>query len=243
VQSKIFIHVFRNNFAARSLSRREIAEIQLRALIDDPVESLPRFVHGVGAMSLEEVSKQLNTQPFIIERLLKVIDSLTVSSDVPSMNQSNVIGLTRALNSSLDVRILVFFMMLDENGNNVVTRNVLSQFLERYFKSMKFDTSRLQEAVQILLQRFHLKTVRFACPIYFHPNLFLSHRRKLKSVLRNFIRSSPKIQLYLKHSLILRFLQPGSCHYHRLTLIPISLNDFVPISVGMRHFTISINQN
>ncbi len=154
------------------MSRRQIAEIQLRELLNDPIESISPSVCGAAAMTLEEVSKNLNTQPFIVERLLYVIVSLTDGSDVSTISQNNVIRLTRTLNSTLSVRALVFFMMLDQDGDNQVSRNELSHFLERYLKNMSFDSNRLQKADEILLQSFHLDTVRFVCLLYCHLRFF-----------------------------------------------------------------------
>jgi hypothetical protein len=154
------------------MSPRDIAEIQLRALLNDPVESMPRYARGASAMSLEEASKQLNIPPFMIERLLKIIDSLFSYSNVPPMSQNNMMLLTRILNSTLDVRVLIFFMMLDEDDDNYVTRDELSQFFKLYFKTGSLSTNRVQEAVPMVLQRFHLETVRFACSTYYCLNFF-----------------------------------------------------------------------
>ncbi len=148
------------------MSRRQAAEIQLHALLNDPEHSLPIFARGTGTMSLEDVSKQLNAPRFIIERLLNVLGSLPSNNETSSISQSNVIKLTRVLNSTMDVRILVFFMILDEDGNNHVTRDEMSNFLEMYFKNISFHANRLQDAVQTLLQRFHLDTVSFSYIIH-----------------------------------------------------------------------------
>jgi hypothetical protein len=140
--------------------------------LNDPVESIPTYARGASALSLEEASKQLNIPPFMIERLLKIIDSLHGNDNVLPMSQNNMILLTRILNSTLDVRALVFFMMLDEDDDNHVTRDELSQFFKLYFKTGSLSTNRVQEAVQVVLQRFHLETVCFACSTYYCLNFF-----------------------------------------------------------------------
>jgi hypothetical protein len=150
------------------MSRREIAEIQLNAILNDPEDALPIFSRTSTVMSVKDVAKQLNTPPFIIERLLNVIDSLSSGDGSSLTSQKNVINLTRVLNSTLDVRILLFFMMLDENGDNRMTKNEMGDYLQLYLKSISIDPDELQEAVQTLVQRFYSDEVTFEVFIYFH---------------------------------------------------------------------------
>lgn len=190
------------------MSKRESAEVQLQALLNDKEESLPVFVRRASAMSLEQLAKQLNTPPFILERLLKVINQGSGSNDESTVNQNSLIKLTRTLNSTLEVRALLFFKVLDEDDDNCVTKEEMEEFLKVYFKSMKFETGYLQDAVQVLLNNFHFETVSLYI-YYIHIYCKLSFHRKIKSILKNFIPSSSKIQLYLHHSLDLRFIQLG----------------------------------
>jgi hypothetical protein len=60
----------------------------------------------------------------------------------------------------MDVRALLFFMMLDEDHDQYVTNTELSEFYEEYFKGIKtFDSNRVTEVIQVLLQKFHLDQV------------------------------------------------------------------------------------
>ncbi|CAF3796775.1 unnamed protein product, partial [Adineta steineri] len=155
---------FLNNLLQRTITNRQRAEIQLQGLLDEPEESLPTFIRRASDqlthnnLSLEEVSKLLNTQPFIIERLVNVLYSSTDDDEViKTLNKIEVQKLTRILNSTMDVRALVFFMMLDKNSDYYITNNELASFYEKYLQHLKtFDENRLQEVIQVLLQKFHL---------------------------------------------------------------------------------------
>ncbi|CAF4339408.1 unnamed protein product, partial [Rotaria magnacalcarata] len=57
----------------------------------------------------------------------------------------------------MEVRALVFFMILDEAGDEYVTRAGMTEFYEKYFRGLKtLVGDRIQEVVQGLLQKFHL---------------------------------------------------------------------------------------
>ncbi|UJR09322.1 hypothetical protein I4U23_013565 [Adineta vaga] len=156
---------FFNNLVQRTISNRQRAEIQLHGILDEPEESLPTFVRRASDqltnenLSLEEVSKLLNTQPFIIERLVHALYSSTDDDEnIKTLSKSEAQRLTRVLNSTMDVRALVFFMMLDEDADGYVTSNELAFFYEKCLQVLKtFDGNRLQEVIQVLLERFHLK--------------------------------------------------------------------------------------
>ena len=151
------------------MTHRQIAEIQLHGLLNEPEESLPAFTCGTSdhlgddTLSIEQVSKLLNTQPFVIERLVHALySSSDDDEDIKILSKGEVQKLTRVLNSTMDVRALLFFMMLDENDDHYhyVTKNGLAQFYELYFEGLKtFDSHRLQEVIQVLLQKFHLDQV------------------------------------------------------------------------------------
>jgi hypothetical protein len=169
------------------MSRREIAEIQLYAILNDHEEALPMFSRTCTVMSVKDVAKQLNTPPFIIERLLSVIDSLSGGDCSSLTSQKNVINLTRVLNSTLDVRILLFFMMLDENGDNRMTKKEMEDYLQLYLKSISIDTDALQDAVQTLVQRFYSDEVTFEVFIYCPLTCFSVHYSRMKQILNNLI--------------------------------------------------------
>jgi len=153
--------------ANTSMSRREVAEIQFYGILNDPEKSLPIYSRSANVMSVNEIAKQLNTPPFIIERLLNVINSLSNGNNSSLMSERNVINLTRVLNSTLEVRILLFFMMLDENSDNLLIKNEMSQWFQLYLQSIKVDSDILQEAVQTLVKKFFSDEVSFEF-VYFH---------------------------------------------------------------------------
>lgn len=152
----------------RTMTHRQRAEIQLQSLLNEPEESLPTFARrasdhlGNEKLSIEVVSKLLNTQPFIIERLVYALYSSTDNDEeIKTLSNLQVQKLTRILNSTMDVRALLFFMMLDENNDRYITNNGFKFFYEKHFEDLKtFDKNRLQEVLQVLLQKFHLDQVR-----------------------------------------------------------------------------------
>jgi hypothetical protein len=151
----------------RTMTNLQRAEIQLQGILNDPDGSLPASTRRVSDhlsddnISIEEVSKLLNTQPFIIERLVNALYSSSKDEDIKVLNKFQVHKLTRVLNSTMDVRALLFFMVLDKNHDYFITNTGLSQFYEQYLKDLKtFDKDRSQEVIQVLLQKFHLDQVR-----------------------------------------------------------------------------------
>ena len=150
------------------MTNRQRAEIQLDVLVNEPEESLPTFVRrassqmGDEEIPLQEVAKLLNTQPFVIERLVHALHASSGSPQdtLKALNKTEIRTLTRILNSTIDVRALLFFMMLDENGNDFITRQGFIDFYEKYLTELKtFDDERLQEVIKVLLQKFHLDQV------------------------------------------------------------------------------------
>ena len=147
------------------MTHRQRAEIQLQGILNEPVEALPAFTRRasdhlqIDELSIEQVSKLLNTQPFIIERLVRALYSSTDDDeDIQTLNKIEVQRLTRVLNSTMDVRALVFFMMLDEDNDQYINQNELAHFYEEYLKNLKtFDANRLQEVIRALLNKFHLE--------------------------------------------------------------------------------------
>ncbi|CAF3973602.1 unnamed protein product [Rotaria sp. Silwood2] len=154
---------FFSNFMHRTVTNRQRAEIQLESILNDPEVPSPIFAHRTSdqvttdEFAIEAVSKLLSTQPFIIERLVKIIYPLKNDENSRTLNKFEVQKLTRVLNGAVDVRTLLFFMILDENDKNYITNRGLSQFYENYLENLKtFDNDRLQEVIQVLLQKFHL---------------------------------------------------------------------------------------
>jgi len=145
------------------MTNRQRAEIQLEGILNDPEVSLPIFTRRASdqfadqKMSIEEASNLLNTQPFILERLINAI----YHSNKKELDKIDIQKLTRVLNGTMDVRILLFFMMLDANGDGYITDAELSEFYEKYLKGLKkFDNNLLQEVITVLLNKFHLDQVR-----------------------------------------------------------------------------------
>ena len=167
VAGKVFEGTLQHTFLPyrmpHTLSNRQRAEIQLKSLLDDPEASLPvsmlsgRVLLSDKPASIEQVSKRLNTQPFIIERLANALFSTSVDQKRTSLSKSEVQKLTRVLNGTTVVRSLLFFMMLDANDDRHVTQQELSRFFEEYFKGLKvFDRHRQQEFIDVLSQKFQL---------------------------------------------------------------------------------------
>ena len=147
---------------------RQRAEIQLQGLLTDPEMSLPAFTRRVtedltdDQISLEQVSKLLNTQSFIIERIVRAIyPSKKNDEAIKTLSRIEVQKLTRILNGTMDVRTLIFFLMLNLDDDQYITYDELSQFYGQYLKGLKtFDANRMEEFIQVLSKKFHLDQVK-----------------------------------------------------------------------------------
>ncbi|CAF1211376.1 unnamed protein product [Adineta ricciae] len=151
-----------NSLVPRTMTHRQKAEIQLESILNDPEAALPAFARRASdnfddEISVENASKLLNTQPFIIKRIVNALKFSKDDEDIKVLDKAQVQKLTRVLNGTLDVRAFLFFMMLDENSDGFISDNELSQFYEEYLRNLKtFDNNRSQEVSQVLLQKFHL---------------------------------------------------------------------------------------
>lgn len=129
--------------------------------------SLPVFTRRVtedlpdDQISVEQVSKLLNTQSFIIERIVRAIyPSKKNDENIKTLSRIEVQKITRILNGTMDVRTLIFFLMLNLDDDQYITYYELSQFYEQYLKGLKtFDTNRMEEFIQVLSRKFHLDQV------------------------------------------------------------------------------------
>lgn len=146
----------------RNITNRQRAEIQLQGILNDPAVSLPPFARRTSdhlsteKISLEETSKLLSTQPFIVKRLVTAL----YQSEKQELDKSEVHNLTRALTGTLDVRALLFFIILDSHSDKYITAEGLAQFYQEYFKGIKsFDKNRVTEVIPVLLSKFHLDEV------------------------------------------------------------------------------------
>lgn len=146
------------------------AEIQLKALMDEPEASLPVFTRRVSEsfsesrLSIEKVSKLLNTPTFIVVRLINALNCKTgKENETETLSKSQVQTITRALNGTFDVRALIFFKMFDTNHDEFISKDDLEQFYDEYFKTLKtFDPESTKEFIQVLLEKFQLDQVRFS---------------------------------------------------------------------------------
>ena len=153
---------FRNEL---SLTRCQLAEIQLKGIIDDPELALPHWMADKTAFSMDEIASRLRTQPWLIKRILCALGIARVDF----LSARDVQILTRVLTGSFDARALLFFDMIDIDGDRRVTREELIQFFTDYlegFSSLKImneseDGERRQTILRILLEKFHLNQATF----------------------------------------------------------------------------------
>jgi hypothetical protein len=110
--------------------------------------------------SIEEISKKLNTQTFIIERLIFGLNLSSCDENSLPYNKNIAQKLTRVLTSTIDVRTLVFFKMLDENRNQYVGRSEVTHFYTCYLKSITtLNKHVIPQVIEILHKKYHLDTV------------------------------------------------------------------------------------
>ena len=142
-------------------------EIQLKRLLDEHTGSLPYFLRQAvenlpsdKEITIDKISKTLDTQAFIIERIIHVLNLISTDENLPTLNRNIIQKMTCAFTSTLDVRCLVFFKILDENCNQYVEREELSSFYTRFLNSVQsFDKNLIPQLIDIILKRYHLDTV------------------------------------------------------------------------------------
>jgi hypothetical protein len=199
---------FNLSVVQRPMTNRQRAEIQLEALLNEPEVSLPALTQRTSNrssndhISLNEASKLLNTQPFLLERIVTAIYASTKTE----LSMTEVHKLTRVLNSTMDVRAFLFFIILDDDNDRYITSSGLSQFYEKYLKVLEtFDNDRLQEVIQMLLHKFHLDQVR---KVVENKNKFCGFRNHV-SILKNSFLLCLKIQHYSSLFHNLQFIRHG----------------------------------
>ncbi|CAF4024249.1 unnamed protein product [Rotaria magnacalcarata] len=144
------------------------AEITLQELLNEPYKFVPSHIRKYTdhlpqekPMSTEEIAQILNTQPFIVSRLIRALSLAPVNEDGPRLNISVVQKLIRVFNSTIDVRCLLLFKMLDANNDQYVSRSELSSFYTSCLETIKYvETSRVPSVMEILLKRYHLNVKR-----------------------------------------------------------------------------------
>lgn len=152
------------SFNKRPISHRERAVIQLDSLLNETKDALPAFVrveveqNTDETTSIQNLSKALNTQPYIMERLVKVLfPSSSSDVNIQHLDKIQVQKLARILNSTVDVRALVFFKVIDEDEDQYVSAIELRRFYEKYLATLTtFDHERIDTLVRAMLQKFGL---------------------------------------------------------------------------------------
>jgi hypothetical protein len=155
-----------------SFTRRQIAEIQLAGIMNDPELALPHFANDKTIFDLDEVATRLQTQPWLIKRVLHAFGIFNMDF----LSTRDVHILTRVLIGSSDVRILLFFNMIDMDGNRQVTKEKLTQFFTDYLDgidSLKIfndaeDGNHRQTIIKIILDKFHLNEASYIDFDQFH---------------------------------------------------------------------------
>lgn len=150
-----------------STSRRQAADVQLKAILNEPETCLPDYINKTtsaldtnASLTVDDISKLLNTPAFIIERLVNTLVVLSKNDQYLQLNKNTVQKLIRVLNSTIDVRTLVLHTMFSGKDAEFITREEVSSFYEKYLASMKsFDKTLMPDIIKVLLQRYHLDTV------------------------------------------------------------------------------------
>jgi hypothetical protein len=143
-----------------SFTRRQLAEIQLAGIVNDPELFLPHLANDKTIFKVEEVATRLRTQPWLIKRVLHALGILKM--DLLSTRDVHI--LTRVLTGSFDARSLLFFNIIDIDGDQRVTGEELMKFFADYLDqidSLKIfketeDGGRRQTILKIILDKFHL---------------------------------------------------------------------------------------
>ena len=143
-----------------SFTRRQLAEIQLAGIMNDPELALSHLANDETKFELDELATRLRTQPWILKRVLGTLDI----SNMDVLNKRDVHILTRVLTGSFDARALLFFDMIDIDDDRHITREELMQFFTDYLDgiaSLKIinqaeDGERRQKILTIILEKFNL---------------------------------------------------------------------------------------
>ncbi|CAF4486135.1 unnamed protein product [Rotaria socialis] len=111
-------------------------------------------------LSLEKIAELLKCKRFITQRLARIFFAYTNHDEViENLNKCQIGKLMHVLNGTMEVRALVLFKAICNNNNHAdyLTNAKLQEFFQQYFKDLKIlDENRRHEAVQILLEKFHL---------------------------------------------------------------------------------------
>ncbi|CAF4128750.1 unnamed protein product [Rotaria socialis] len=146
------------------MARCQIAEIQLEAILNEPksIRSLP--IRGLKDVikknkryTIEQVSKMLNTLSGMTKRLLAALGMPSENDDAPTLSTRDVQNITRVLNSTTDVRVLLLFKMVSGVDNVYVDQEGLTQLFEHYPRNVgTFAQDQYPEFFRVLLRKFQL---------------------------------------------------------------------------------------
>ncbi|CAF3724776.1 unnamed protein product [Rotaria socialis] len=146
------------------MTRCQIAEIQLEAILNEPksIRSLP--IRGLKDVikknkryTIEQVSKMLNTLSGMTKRLLAALGMPSENDDAPTLSTRDVQNITRVLNSTTDVRVLLLFKMVSGVDNVYVDQEGLTQLFEHYPRNVgTFAQDQYPEFFRVLLRKFQL---------------------------------------------------------------------------------------
>jgi Ca2+-binding EF-hand superfamily protein len=114
------------------LTRHQLAEIQLEGLLNSPELSLPIFNDDTAVFKLDDVAFRQQSKPWFVMRLICALGL----SNIDFLNMRDVHTITRVLTGSFDARVLLFFNMIDTDGDLYVTRSELLQFFKDYTDSI-----------------------------------------------------------------------------------------------------------
>ncbi|CAM4795418.1 unnamed protein product [Rotaria magnacalcarata] len=111
-------------------------------------------------LSLEKIAELLKCKLFITQRLARIFFTCTNHDEaIENLNKCQIGKLMHILNGTMEVRALVLFKTISNNNDDddYLTNAKLAEFFQQYFKDLKIlDENRRHEAVQILLEKFHL---------------------------------------------------------------------------------------
>ncbi|CAF1344862.1 unnamed protein product [Didymodactylos carnosus] len=148
------------SISPRMMTRREMAEVQLNGLLNDPVISLSYLERQTGhnmseQYTVKQIAEILHTSPYLTGRLLIAIG---YPDDVSVLNGYDVQKIIRILTGTLDTRALVFFIMLDNDGDKLISSTELKTFFTKYLQETDkyINEERRTEAINMLIDKFHL---------------------------------------------------------------------------------------
>jgi hypothetical protein len=138
---------------------------QLEEIVNDPELNLPHLMNDKTIFQVDEIASRLHTQLWFIRRVLCCLGI----GNMYFLNQREIHLLTRALTGSFAVRTLLFFDVIDVDGDHRVSREEFIQFFIDYLDgipSLKIfneaeDGERRRTVLRIILTKFHLNEASY----------------------------------------------------------------------------------